>query len=64
MCSLVQIFIQFLMVQEETDRVKRQIKLSDIKCNREFKNEYREVKSKQLTSMNDHSPNDNVDFHT
>ena len=44
MCSLVKIFIQFLMVQEETDRVKRQIKLSDIKCNREFKNEYREVK--------------------
>ena len=25
------------MVQEETDRVKGQIQLSDIKCNREFK---------------------------
>ena len=31
------------MVQEETDRMKRQIKLSDIKCNREFKNEQRSI---------------------
>ena len=32
------------MVQEETDRVKGPIKLSDIKCNREFKKMNREVK--------------------
>ena len=29
------------MVQEETNRVKGPIKLSDIKCNRESKNEQR-----------------------
>ena len=38
------------MVQQETDRVKRQIKLGDIKCSRDFKKN--EKRSKKNTIMN------------